>query len=98
MQWGQMSAPIFRHHEALRGGSCYDKNEQIAVCPLCTYAISSCSIPEVDEEHVPGVGTGGGHMLRMEDCEAFKCEVVSLGRKAYEMVSKGLVGGPHDED
>ena len=28
--------------------------------------------------------------LQREDCEEFKCEVVSLGRKAYELVSKGF--------
>lgn len=31
---------------------------------------------------------GGNKPLRMEDCEAFKCEVVSFGKKAYELVSK----------
>ena len=31
-----------------------------------------------------------GQPLRMEDCEAFKCEVVSLGKKAYEIVSKNI--------
>lgn len=29
-------------------------------------------------------------MLRMEDCEVFQCGVVSLGRKAYDLVASGL--------
>ena len=29
-----------------------------------------------------------GKAVRMEDCEAFKCEMVSMGKQAYEIVSK----------
>jgi len=31
-----------------------------------------------------------GTAVRMEDCEAFKCEVVSYGKQAYEIVAKAL--------
>lgn len=31
-----------------------------------------------------------GTPVRMEDCEAFKCEVVKYGKQAYEIVSKAL--------
>jgi len=31
-----------------------------------------------------------GQALRMEDCDAFKCEMVSLGKQAYEIVSKNI--------
>ena len=31
-----------------------------------------------------------GNALRMEDCEAFRCEVVSMGKQAYEIVAKAL--------
>jgi hypothetical protein len=31
-----------------------------------------------------------GTAVRMEDCEAFKCEVVSMGKQAYEIVSEAL--------
>ena len=31
-----------------------------------------------------------GTAVRMEDCEAFKCEMVSMGKQAYEIVSKAL--------
>lgn len=32
----------------------------------------------------------GSAILRMEDCEAFKCEVVSMGRKAYDLVAQTM--------
>lgn len=47
---------------------------------------------ENDEELLVDLATqlngGNNKPLRIEDCEAFKCEVVSFGKKAYELVSK----------
>lgn len=45
---------------------------------------------EYDEELLVDLAqlNHGEAPLRMEDCDAFKCQVVSLGKKAYDVVSK----------
>ena len=43
-----------------------------------------------EEEILPDLSEDESAILRMEDCEAFKCEVVSVGRQAYDLVAKSL--------
>ena len=43
-----------------------------------------------EEDIIPDLSEDESAILRMEDCEAFKCEVVSIGRQAYDLVAKSL--------
>ena len=50
----------------------------------------SCSVSSLEDDIIPDLSEDESAILRMEDCEAFKCEVVSLGRQAYDLVAKSL--------
>ena len=55
-----------------------------------TCFLFSCSVSSLEEDIIPDLSEDESAILRMEDCEAFKCEVVSLGRQAYDLVAKSL--------
>ena len=44
-----------------------------------------------EDDIIPDLSEDESAILRMEDCEAFKCEVVSFGRQAYDLVAKSLL-------
>ena len=48
------------------------------------------SVLQNEEDIIPDLSEDESAILRMEDCEAFKCEVVSVGRQAYDLVAKSL--------
>lgn len=59
--------------------------------PNSNYVKRSVSSQEyVKSDIIPDLSEDESAMLKMEDCEAFKCEVVSLGRQAYDLVAKSL--------
>ena len=46
---------------------------------------------DYEDDIIPDLSEDESAILRMEDCEAFKCEVVSFGRQAYDLVAKSLL-------
>ena len=50
-----------------------------------------CSVLQDEDDIIPDLSEDESAILRMEDCEAFKCEVVSFGRQAYDLVAKSLL-------
>lgn len=57
---------------------------------FCSVELLQENNAEYDEELLVDLAqlNHGEAPLRMEDCDAFKCQVVSLGKKAYDVVSK----------
>ena len=49
------------------------------------------SVLQDEDDIIPDLSEDESAILRMEDCEAFKCEVVSFGRQAYDLVAKSLL-------
>ena len=56
----------------------------------CDFYIFFFSVQDEDDI-IPDLSEDESAILRMEDCEAFKCEVVSFGRQAYDLVAKSLL-------
>ena len=57
---------------------------------LVTFIFYFFSVQDEDDI-IPDLSEDESAILRMEDCEAFKCEVVSFGRQAYDLVAKSLL-------
>ena len=58
---------------------------------LCFSELHQLQEDQEEEVLVDLAHLNQGNRLRLEDCEVFKCEVVSLGKQAYELVSQALI-------
>ena len=75
----------------LRGSKTFRTNFDIIFRANLIIQISSFFSAEDDEVLMDlAQELNDGTPVRMEDCEAFKCEVVKYGKQAYEIVSKAL--------